>query len=436
MSVRARTTIFLCLLVMACGSPPTMAAARRGDLSALKSAIAERHREGHIDDDEAADLARLVAARAIADAKGDDAVERVRDVRACARELGDVLEDRAETHDAAGAEAALALIDANLLSKGAARAWAADASDPWRAVGARGLVRAEDRQARLRALVDGSPAVRRAALAAVSDARDPRDLDALFEVARLDPDPLARGAALRAAAHVATEAEAPLVVTRLRDAWTAGDDALRQDVAIAWATPVLARAGGAEALRVVVASEHGPPSVAAAAAVLRGGDTFDAETRASAVALLVRTLDLGSRRDASYAAAVAPLSEATVVEALRRRTRAGEDPELRVAALGRLLSSPSDAASALRDLESFAGAEGVEPGLARRARLELASAGHVRIQAWVEKDLEAEEPWVRLMAARALASMGRAARGAPLLADPDPRVRIRAACTVLVAVRR
>jgi hypothetical protein len=53
----------------------------------------------------------------------------------------------------------------------------------------------------------------------------------------------------------------------------------------------------------------------------------------------------------------------------------------------------------------------------------------------VERDLASPEPSARLGAAQALAALGRPARAAPLLADADPGVRARAACTILVGAR-
>ncbi len=70
------------------------------------------------------------------------------------------------------------------------------------------------------------------------------------------------------------------------------------------------------------------------------------------------------------------------------------------------------------------------------ARQALAGAGELRVQAWVEEDLAAASAARKLAAASALAALGRAARAAPLLTDPDPSVRTRAACTILNGARR
>jgi hypothetical protein len=130
--------------------------------------------------------------------------------------------------------------------------------------------------------------------------------------------------------------------------------------------------------------------------------------------------------------ASAPL-DTEIVLALRRAS-ADEDGPIKVAALSRLLGSPPDRAQATRDLESIAGHK--DSPLASRARFALATAGDVHVQAWIEDDLASPDPQARLVAADALAALGRAARSAPLLADADPSVRTRAACTLLAAASR
>src|SRR5262249_33966696 len=145
---------------------------------------------------EAADVARAVAERELKSAKADDAAKRIKESLACTDELDGVLEERAKTHDLAGAEAAMALVEDGKMSLGAARAWARDKDDGWRAVGARGLSREEDRAERKKAMLDPSPTVRRAAMRAAVDAKDASDFDGLLEAARLDPDPMVRTDAL------------------------------------------------------------------------------------------------------------------------------------------------------------------------------------------------------------------------------------------------
>lgn len=426
--------LLVAIACVGCGTAATRAA-KNGDQAALRSAIAERHEAGKIDDAEAAEIARLVLSSDIGKAPASEVASRIRDVRACARQIEDVLAERAKVHDEAGAEAALALLDSGAWDADDARAWVSDPDDAWRAVGAHALVRKEDRPARIQAMLDPAPRVRRGAMRASMAAKDPDDLDVLFDAARRDPEPMVKTDAVRAIASVVTDAQAALTVTRLRDLYGGADDALKEDIANAWAMPVLANGGGAQALRVLLASAHGPGAISGAAAVLRAKPgTFDADTRASALALVVRAIDSGAHRDQMFAIAVAPLSDVPAIEALRRASEAAHDLDLRLAALARLVDSPADRARAIQALESF-GSPLANPRMGPRARMVLAAAGDARIQAWIEKDLTSDDPHTRLFAARALISLRRAARSAPLLGDKDVSVRTRAACMLLSSAR-
>jgi hypothetical protein len=413
-----------------CSASPAMRAADRGDRAALRDAISAREVVGTLSDREAASLARVVARRDLATATPAEAIDRVRDALPCARELDGALARRMDTHDAAGAVAALARMDARGLDFDDARAFAGDPDPAWRAVGTRALVRPSDHAARVRALVDGDPLVRRQAARAARDAVDPADLAPLAEAARLDPEPIVRTEAVRSLAALPLTPRGD-VAYALRDLWTAGDPDLREDIALAWASPTVWAAGGVDALHLLVASGHGPGAIEAAAAVLRHPGASAAVTSA-AVAQIVRSIQAGPRPGRLQALAQAPLDRHDVLEAVRTTTR-DEDVEVRIAALARIASSRGpDAKEAIAGLEDLA--QPASPA-GPRARFALASAGDRRVQAWVEQDLAAPSPQDRLGAATALAMLGVAGRAAPLLGDDDPGVRVRAACTILMAAR-
>jgi hypothetical protein len=402
-----------------------MRAAERGDRPALYEAIVARERTGDLSGGEAARLATTVAGRDILNAPSPDAVHRVHDVWPCARALDSALAERMRTHDEAGAEAALARIEGRRLDLEDARGFTADANARWRAVGTRALVRSDDRAARLHALVDAEPLVRRAAARAARDAADPADLGALAEAARVDPEPIVRTEAVRAIAALPATPGGE-VANVLRDLWTAGDDGLREDIALAWSGASVWGAGGREALRVVVASDHGPGTVEAAAAVLRRRDADLALTQA-AIGQLARSIEGGARQTRLQALAQAPLERSELLPVVRAAAD-DDDLDVRIAALARLAGA--DDATAVRQLEALA-----QPGStqAARARFALAGAGDRRVQAWIEQDLSAPSAYDRLAAATALATLGVPARAAPLLADSDAEVRIRAACTIVMA---
>jgi HEAT repeat protein len=411
----------------ACVASPAQRAISRGDRAALYEAIAVRERDGKLSNGEAASLAKAVAARELRTASGADAVDRVGDARPCAHELDSVLAARMRTHDTAGAQAALARIEGGGLDVDDVRAFAQDQDPPWRAIAARALVRAEDRDARLRALVDPEPLVRREAARAARDARAPADLGALAEAARVDPEPIVRTEAVRAIAALPAAPDGS-VVAALRDLWTSADEGLREDIALTWSGSGVWGLGGRDALYVVVASEQGLVAVEAAAAVLRRRDA-DVEVARAALAQFARAIQSGSRATRLHALARAPLDR-PVLLALVQKAADDEDLEVRVGALARLAESKD--AKALGELESLA-----RPGspVARRARFALAISHDRRVQLWIEDDLQAKRPELRLAAATELAAMGVAARAAPLLADEDARVRVRAACTMIMAAR-
>ena len=330
-------------------------------------------------------------------------------------------------HDAAGADAALARIAGRGLSLGDARAFADDTDPRWRAVGARALVRPKDRDARLRALVDDDPLVRREAARAARDAADVADLTALAEAARLDPEPIVRTEAVRALAALPPTAGGQ-AADLLRDLWTGGDDGLREDIALAWASPGVWDAGGREALRILVAAGRGPGAIEAAAAVLRHADA-SLESVQAAIGQLSRAIETGSRATRLQALAQAPLDRGELLEAVRKAS-SDEDLEVRVGALARLAVSggaPGDrsaqASDAVTALEALA-----QPGaaVAQRARFALARAGDRRVQAWIEGDLGAAGPGRpprRRHVARDAGS-GRASRAAPRRRRPGrPRPR-------------
>jgi len=354
----------------------------------------------------------------------------VRDAWSCAHELDDAMAERMRTHDEAGAEAALARLDGRGLDVDDLRRYLADADPRWRAAGTRSLVRSEDHADRVRALLDPDPHVRRQAARAARDATDPNDLEPLSEAARVDPEPLVRTEAVRAIAAL-SPLPSDEAANVLRDLWSAGDDGLREDIALAWAGPAVWDAGGREALRIVVASDHGAGAVEAAAAVLRHKDVYG-DVAVAAVAQLARAIEQGTPATRQQAIAQAPLDRAALLAAVVKAAE-GDDDEVRVAALARLVEGGSaHGAGTLEKLEAFA-----QPGssVSRRARFALASAGDRRVQGWLEQDLTSERPFDRLSAATALASLDSSARAAPLLADIDPSVRVRAACTLLMAAR-
>ncbi len=417
-----------------------MRAAEAGDHATLAREVAAREVRGKLPIGDAVSLAHAVIEREIMHPVAADVEKRLSDVRACAFAVDDVLRARMATDDAAGGEAALIRAEAGALSDGALRDHASSTLDSWRAVATWGMTRGEDHDARLRALADGSPLVRKAALHAITENDDPQAFAAVLEAARVDPDPLVRGAAVRALGRM--KGSPADVALRLRDLWELADNGLRQDVASAFASPSVLDRGGQPALEHLLGASAGNDSVTVAGVIL-GARIDDAALRASAAARLVAAIKDGGHRMRIHAIAVLPLSRApdkkAFIDALSAVAK-GDDLEVRLAALGRLARGgdavpKSVGEDAVKELEGLASPESHERRIASRALLLLADARDQRVQAWIERDLAAKDPEERVSAAEALAALGRAARAAPLLADEDAEVRTRTACTILLSAR-
>ena len=148
--------------------------------------------------------------------------------------------------------------------------------------------------------------------------------------------------------------------------------------------------------------------------------------------MAVGALREGSTLERSFAVAlVAPEGEG--LEALRAASR-DPDRDVALSAFGRLLRVPGDADRARIELVRAAGKKD-DAHLAPRARGLLAGAGYLPVQLWLEEQAAGRDVGLRLRAAAGLAALGRVARVAPLLTDPDAELRARTACLVLAATR-
>ncbi len=221
-----------------------------------------------------------------------------------------------------------------------------------------------------------------------------------------------------------------------RPGGASADEPLREDIASAWASPALWSVGGRDELRILVSQAGGPAAIEAAGAALRGSNR-DAEVDLAATALLARTIAAAgkrSHRERVHAIAVAPRPAGPVLDALHDAAK-DADVTIQVAALARLVEVAAEREASIKALEAIAG-DKARAAAASRAALALSIAGDARIQAWIEADLASPDATTRFGAVTALAALGRAGRAAPVLADADPSLRTRAACTLLAAPSR
>jgi hypothetical protein len=432
----------LALATFASGcASPAVRYAERGDIVALRAEIAKEHAKGSLSNGEARDIAKALVDRDVAALAGDadKAKSAIPELRACAKDVASALENRVDKHDAMAAAIAKLLVEEGIFSPGDTKRFRDDPDPAFRSLSARRLTSSSDEEARKEALLAREVTTRQMAALASGDGAVLGELDALFEVARLDPDAEVRHLALRAAVDAVARnksdvldgltsspnederralSAAKVALDRLRDAWTTGTKGLR------------------EALRARL-GEGGPDRLVLVSAILRMGssrtEAEDTFLRENAARVAVSALREGSTLERSFAV-ILVRPEGQGLEALQKASR-DADQDVVLSAMGKLLNVPSEANRARFELVRFAGRKD-DLVHAPRARGILAGARYLPVQVWLEEQAAQKAAvGLRLRAVAGLAALGRVARAAPLLADEDPHVRARAACLVLAATR-
>ena len=433
------------VLLCQCGGSASLRAAEAGRLTGLSAAVAAEVKRGELDADEAVELARAILRRDVAGATGDEGASRIRGLSSCAGPIDGALERRAETADAAAAAAAMMRLEAGLSPREDFVHWASEAPGgpraAFRPVGARALSGADDGELRRKLFLDGDQAVRLAALRAAERAASASDTDAVLEAARVDPFPMARTQAVRAAGAIGGER----VVLALKDLWSTADPTLRQAIADAWGTPASLDAGGRRELSWAADTQGGSPAIAAAYALIR------ASNRAApiptgpgvegALGVLERAMKSGVTHERTFAITVAPLSVPPLQKAV---IEASNDPdeEVALAAVSRRLgttflqggaSAADRPALIARLLKAAASSEKLRALVARSA---LARAGAREVLPLLDKDATSADAQARKAAGTAFVALGELPRAAVLAVDADARVRDGVACSLLSARSR
>jgi len=396
-------------------------AALHRDLPALKLELARAQQAGKLDRADVTDIAEAVVAREIHTASGESGVRRVRALRACARPVLGVLRERSSRTDEVAAEAMLVRVTQNDVSTSSlVKRYAAHGDGAWRAVAARASVEPEDVLFRRRWFADPDRRVRRASLEAAMLTPEPGDLPALLETLRLDPDPLSRSLAARAAGAIGGEH----AVVALSDRLARADEADRLAIVDALAMPAAFSAGGERELYRLAEDKHGVVSISAARALL----THKPEDGALA-GLLLTAIEHGSEEEQRLALSFVPLTDPRTPATLDRAA-VSSNPEVRVMALARLLALPARKAEAEKRLRQMAAKD---DSVAEQARAALAASGDRSVVAGLVRDLQRGHASSRQAAAVSLFRLGEPAKAATALGDDDPGVRLAVSCAVLAA---
>lgn len=408
-----------CWVFWACSPSGAVGAALHQDLATLQREIALAQRSGELDSGEIEKLARAVITREIHSSWGARGVRRVRATRACASAALDVLRRRSLHTDEVAAEAMLVRIAQNDVSPGALVLRHRNAqSGAWRAVAARAALEPGDFHLRRRWFLDSEPGVRRAALEAARVAPEPSDLPALLEVFRLDPDPLSRSLAARAAGVIGGE----LSVLGLSDRLARAEPPEQLAVVDAWSMPRSFRAGGARELRRLVEAKQGIVSIAAARALLQS-----APSDGSVIGHLLMAAEHGTEEERRLAILFLPLTDPRSGVALATLAM-DRNPKVRVMSVSRLLAVPTHRTKAIRSLQQLAKKDDTA---AVEARFALAASGDRSVIPALTRDLARAHPLERQSAALWLFRLGEPSKAAAALGDDDPGVRLAVSCGIL-----
>jgi hypothetical protein len=399
------------MLALACSSPKVVQTALHGNLASLKREIHRAQQAHALDRAAVEELAQAVAARELQSSQGAAAIRRVRAVRACAGHLLAVLHNRAERLDAAGAAATLLLLETHRLAASPLVERYQDADDgAWRAVAARASVAPRHAELRRRFIVDHDERVRRAALGAMLAVPDPDDLAPVLEATRLDPDPLSRSLAARAAGAIG----GPRVALALKDYWARADEATRMLIIQAWEMHATRNAGGREALIWAAETQDGRPAIAAIG-----------------TAVLLRAVQEGTREERRLALRLAPVADPDVQRELQHSS-ADSDRDVQVMALARMLAQADRRSFAQSRLQVLARGK---DRIAVQARAALAAAGDRSVADALRAQLRTGSSHRRRVAALGLLRLGLYPAAATALADDDPAVRTAVACQVLAQAK-
>lgn len=410
-------------LNLACTSSAAVKAAEKGDYAALQRHLADGMKSGSLDGGEVRAIAEAVARRELSSAQGDDSKTRVRELRACAAQTRDLLEERSAKEDEGAALAALTLLDERLARPSRWRERARHEAPHWRAVGARSLIETDQGEERRALFADLFTPVRQAAFRAAVDAVDPKDQALLLEAVRLDPDEDVRITAARGVGSLGGEG----AVLALKDRWASSSEPVRLSILRAWGARASYTTGGRDQLFWAAEHEQGGPSLVASLILLRNPGS-DADVGRGG---FLRAMDGGVAQTRVMAIQLADLGDEAQRTLVEKASEDGEGP-VRVAALSRLTERKEHKERALTELGAIAAGDSTERNAARSA---LVKARDRRVVQLLAEDTRAQEPGVRAWAAGELASMKEFPHAAQPLADAEASVRTRVACAILAVPR-
>jgi hypothetical protein len=404
----------LLLLLGACQSSQAVKSAGRGEHAQAREALSSER----VSEQRAKVLAAAALGHDIEEASGHDGRAFIASLFPCTLELRRPLLRRSRKKDPVAAEAALLLIEHGAYRGPRLKNYRDDPDGAWRALAAR--VTQDDQEARVAFFLDDDERVRRAALSAAVEAKDPADTPALLEASRVDPDALIRSRAVLALARIG----GPTVLLALKDRFESAGEEARLAIVDAYASPALLSVGGLAQLRRIVEEDNGFVALHAASLLAKQSG----EERALGIARLVRFATEGTTEEKRLALRVMPSDSKETESTLLAATRA-EDEQVAIIAWARLLGRDTRTTAAEEALLKLA--QEKKKDLAYQAKAALAAAAAPQAEELFLADVKAPSPEIRIIAGYGLLRLQRFETLAPLLADDERSVRQAVGCRLL-----
>ncbi len=406
-------TIPAVLLLTACSSSQALRSAKQGDIAELRAALDQET----VEERKAKVIARATLRNDILSAQEMEARTFISSLTPCARALADALRERSQTRDAVGGEAALLLLRKNLYRGPNPERFRSSPEGAWRAIAARATE--TDHAQRVAFFVDDDQRVRRAALSAAFATADERDIPALLEASRLDPDDMVRSRAIATLGRIGGRR----VLTALTDRFRNAEEPIRLAIVDAYGKPALLETGGLERLQRISETETGFAALHAAALLSRK----QGEVGQRGLNRLKEFARHGTRQERRLALRLLPADSEATRALLLDLTRSA-DPAVSVIAWARLLGWPEYADTAQKALMDIAREDTDQSYEALAA---LAAAGSPQATEFLVEQLQSPHANLRLVAGYGLLRLGEFRSLAPLLADRSAEVRRNISCRLL-----
>lgn len=418
----------LVLLVSACGAHSgVVRSARDGDEKALSRALHEAQSAGKLSRCLAEDVAQSLLEGEIERSRNKEGEDFIASLSLCGRELESALARRSRTHDEVGGRALLLLVESGR-RHGDALDHERDEIVSYRAAFARALTGPKNASRRVPLYSDPDVLVRRAALDAAQGSTTAEEFDALADAARHDPDPLCRSKAIRLLGNI----DAPSSVPMLLERYGSGSEQEKLAALEGLRRKAVSDLGARDELYHLATGSEGLLRLSAAIVVLEGALPLEPEQKEFLTNIIDQAARSGAPSERVVAFRFLDLDSQATRELLREATGSPSE-SVQLAALSYLIQEGQEKEDRAHAEELLLELAQKNTGGAARAKQILASQSFHSVRSLLLEDIKSKDPEVRVAAAEGLIALDLWDQAGVLLADPEPTVRRRLACTMLAA---